>query len=379
MELDGSVWARLTASISRLTSLATAAAIVGGLLGCVGMWAIISLPGFLTLEDKPLPSGRLNFLLSWAGASAQVLVALSLTGVWTILGGMRSRLGTLGGFAALVWLIASVWVIVYLRFVLTAMLEPGEIPRLPIIVSYAASWGGVASTLLLAAAARRSGTMGRWWIVLIALGALELPVLAKSLLSLAETLGDAEWLVLLFGLPTSAMGLIEAVCWTLLGGTIFLSGRKLREQKFEEHKRSVEKENCHKARRLYEEAFGMRTFSVVDEMVGQDLYDHLHQQKWRKNFKRTIAELHSTFPDLNLRIEAQTAESEEVTTHCVLSGTDWGGIIWYPPTNKTATFSGIYKDRFSDGKLIEHWGEVDMLSLREQLGLPIEADNSQPT
>ena len=65
MKLDGSMRAKLTVSISRLASLAAATAIVGGLPGCVGMWAIISLPGVLTLEDKPLPFGRLNLSL-WA-------------------------------------------------------------------------------------------------------------------------------------------------------------------------------------------------------------------------------------------------------------------------------------------------------------------------
>jgi hypothetical protein len=282
--------ARLTAYVPRLTSVAAAAAIVGGLLGCAGLWALISLPGFLTLEDKPLPSARLNALLSWASASAQVLVALSLTGVWTILGGLRSRLGTLGGLMALVWLLASVLVIVYVRLVLPGVIELSEVPRLPVVVSYTASWGGVASTFLLAGAAFSSEGARRCAIFLISLGVLEIPALAESLLSLAQTLGNAEWLVLLFGLPTSAMGLIEAVCWTLLGGAIYLSGRKLQEREFEEHKRSLEKENCLKARRLYEEAFGIETLSTVDELAGQDLYDHLHQRRGRKNFKRTITE-----------------------------------------------------------------------------------------
>lgn len=371
--------ARLTDFIPKLTTWAAIAAVIGGLLGCAGIWSIVSLPGFLTWEDKPLAPAQLNFLYRWGNKSAQMLIALSLVGIWMLVGGVRSWLGTLGAFVALVWLIASLWVVVYLRFVLPGVMEPGGISSLPIIVSYAASWGGVTSTLVLAAAAFKSINTRRWAVFLIALGVLEMPVLAKTLISVAQSLGNVEWLVLLFGLPTSAMGLIEAAGWMLLGMTMFLSGRKLQERKFNERKRSVEKENCHKSRRLYREAFGLRNLSVVDELAGQELYDHLHQQRGRKNFKRTIAELHGSFPDLTLQIGAQTAEGAEVTTHCIFSGTDRGGILWYPPTNRTATFSGVYKDRFLDGKLVEHWGEVDMLSLREQLGLPIEADNSQPT
>lgn len=369
---------RLATPIPKLTTWAAAAAVVGGLLGCAGIWSIVSLPGFLTWEDKPLAPARLNFLYRWGNESAQVLIALSLVGIWMLVGGVRSWLGTLGAFTALVWLFASIWVVVYLRFVLPGLIEPGGISGLPIIVSYAASWGGMASTLILAAAAFRSRTVGRLWLVLITLSVLETPLLSEKIISLAQYLGNVEWLVLLFGLPTSAMGLIEAVGWMLLGGIIFSLGRKREERKLEERQHRVEKDNRHKARRLYEDAFGRGLLSVIDEFVAQDLYDHLHQQEGRKKFKRTIAKLHNTFPNLKLHIEAQIADNEEVTTHCVLSGTDQGGVLWYPPTNKTATFSGIYKDRFSDGKLVEHWGEVDMLGLRRQLGLPTEVDKSEP-
>ena len=59
-----------------------------------------------------------------------------------------------------------------------------------------------------------------------------------------------------------------------------------------------------------------------------------------------------------------------MTTRWTASGTDAGGVLWYPPTGEAATFSGTFTDRFEDGRLVEHWGESDTAGLLRRLGLP---------
>jgi predicted ester cyclase len=116
---------------------------------------------------------------------------------------------------------------------------------------------------------------------------------------------------------------------------------------------------------------------VVNERVAADFFDHLHHRRGPEEFKRTIADLHRTFPDLSVSVEEQHVEDDTVTTRCVLSGTDRGGVLWYPPTNKRASFTDTYTDRFSDGKLVEHRGESDIESLLRQLGLsPLRGDEA---
>jgi predicted ester cyclase len=116
---------------------------------------------------------------------------------------------------------------------------------------------------------------------------------------------------------------------------------------------------------------------VVNERVAADFFDHLHHRRGPAEFKRTIADLHRTFPDLSVSVEEQHVEDDTVTTRCVLSGTDRGGVLWYPPTNKRASFTDTYTDRFSDGKLVEHRGESDIESLLRQLGLsPLRGDEA---
>ncbi len=49
----------------------------------------------------------------------------------------------------------------------------------------------------------------------------------------------------------------------------------------------------------------------------------------------------------------------------------------FQPTGKTATWTEIHIARVQDGKVVEHWGEVDQVGMMQQLGLmPAQAPAS---
>jgi predicted ester cyclase len=52
-----------------------------------------------------------------------------------------------------------------------------------------------------------------------------------------------------------------------------------------------------------------------------------------------------------------------------MKGTNTGSFMGIPPTGKYITFTGNYIARISNGKIIEHWGEEDGVSLLQQLGV----------
>ena len=170
------------------------------------------------------------------------------------------------------------------------------------------------------------------------------------------------------------VGLPEEVGWAILLALVLLLWivRRLRRRKAEEEElRAVAEENRCKARRIYEEAFGKGDFFVIDEVIAEGFVDHLGQRRGPEGFKRSVASLRSTFPDLHVTVEEQSVEGPSVTTKCTLRGVDRGGVLWYPPTEKSAAFAATYTDSFSGGMLVEHRGRSDTAGLLEQFGLPL--------
>jgi len=75
------------------------------------------------------------------------------------------------------------------------------------------------------------------------------------------------------------------------------------------------------------------------------------------------------FPDYQTVIEDMLAEGEKVAARIKMTGTNTGEFMGIPATGKHVEFTGIYIARISNGKIIEHWGEEDSVSLLQQLGV----------
>jgi predicted ester cyclase len=377
--VNGLVGLRLGAGSEGLPSLSwlvwggALAAVVGGLLGAAVLTFCVILPdGFFTLGcslDQLFGSLRLS----------RVLTTLSLGGVCVLMAGPWSRLvWVMGALAALLSLATLVWAVAEGPIVMFLVEQMPDVPEPLLYASGTALWGRPIFMVILGAALLWAG---RWLpaLLLFVLGALEAPLLVVSPGSWMRVLNvdNAEWPVLLLGGPGLPPGLIGAAGWTLLGTAILFWGLMLKERRLGERRRAVAEENGRKARCLYEKAWDAGNLSVVNELVAADFFDHLHHRRGPEEFKRTIADLHRTFPDLSVSVEEQHVEDDTVTTRCVLSGTDRGGVLWYPPRNKRASFTDTYTDRFSDGKLVEHRGESDIESLLRQLGLsPLRGDEA---
>jgi hypothetical protein len=55
----------------------------------------------------------------------------------------------------------------------------------------------------------------------------------------------------------------------------------------------------------------------------------------------------------------------------LFTGTQTGPFRGLPPTGREVRFSGIEINRMADGKVIEHWFQLDALTLFQQLGLRV--------
>ena len=87
-------------------------------------------------------------------------------------------------------------------------------------------------------------------------------------------------------------------------------------------------------------------------------------EAWRQ-FTTPFVEV---FPDLRLTIQDIAAEGETVAARVAFHGTHRGEFQGLPPTGKQVVFSSMEFNRVVDGKVEEHWVELDLLGLMQQLG-----------
>jgi predicted ester cyclase len=132
----------------------------------------------------------------------------------------------------------------------------------------------------------------------------------------------------------------------------------------------VEAENLSLANHLYREAWVGGDLAIVDEVFSTRCEDRYGNGCGPDSVKRSVAGLRKSFPDLGFCVESQEADGKTVRTRWTASGTDLGGVLWYPPTGRSASFGGEFVDRFEGDRIVEHDGRSDTAGLLEQLGLP---------
>ena len=134
----------------------------------------------------------------------------------------------------------------------------------------------------------------------------------------------------------------------------------------------MSEENKATTRRFMEEVINKGNFAVIDEVIAPDCVDHNPmpgQAQGPEGAKQAIGMLRTAFPDLRITIEDMVAEGDKVAMRGSMTGTQNGEFMGIAPTGKSCTFDLITIDRFRDGKVVEHWEQVDMMGMMQQLGV----------
>jgi predicted ester cyclase len=132
-----------------------------------------------------------------------------------------------------------------------------------------------------------------------------------------------------------------------------------------------EKENEEVFRRLIEEGFNKGNLVALDALFAPNFMEH--QDGFVppnvEGVKGAIVSLRTPFPDLKLTIEGIIASGDETWARITARGTHQGPFMGRPPTGKSFAVTVIDICHFENGKIVEHWGVADRLSLMGQLGL----------
>ena len=124
-------------------------------------------------------------------------------------------------------------------------------------------------------------------------------------------------------------------------------------------------------RRMLEEVLNQGTISLIDELVAPDFVEHEELPPGipagREGVKQLFTTLRGAFPDLKATIDV-IAEGDKVVARSTWSGTHQGEFMGIPPTGVKINVPGISIFRIAGGKIVEHWGEEDVLGWLQQLG-----------
>jgi predicted ester cyclase len=123
--------------------------------------------------------------------------------------------------------------------------------------------------------------------------------------------------------------------------------------------------------------------SILDTYIGPAYVDHnpppiASKKPGMAGLKETFNTGLDIFSEFSHVVDDQVSEGDKVATRITGTGKHVGAFLGIPPTNKMVTMSGIAIHRIADGKLVEHWGQVDAMALLVQMGA-VPAPPALPT
>ena len=124
--------------------------------------------------------------------------------------------------------------------------------------------------------------------------------------------------------------------------------------------------------RRYQEIYNSNQLDDLPEVVAEDLLTPKIMPGMPPGLeggKRVHETTLIGMPDWHTDIDDMIAEGEKVVARITMTGTHTGDFWGIPATGKRVEFTGMYMVRIADGKIIEHWGEEDGVSLLQQLGV----------
>ena len=125
--------------------------------------------------------------------------------------------------------------------------------------------------------------------------------------------------------------------------------------------------------RRYREAHNSNQLNLLDEIVAADLIAHNllpNVPRGLEGGKMVHMGVIASCPDLQTTTEDLFAEGDKVVERWSMSMTHTGEpFLGAPASGRRAQVSGTSIYRIAQGKIVEHWANMDFLGVLQQLGL----------
>jgi len=124
-------------------------------------------------------------------------------------------------------------------------------------------------------------------------------------------------------------------------------------------------------RSLFDEVLNRGRLSLIDDCFADDFVEHNPapgQGAGREGVKHRIRALREAFPDVRFVVDEIVAENEVVAVRYRWEGTHSGTFLGIPATGRRVAVRGMDFYRLKNGRVTEHWDNMDELAMLTQLG-----------
>ncbi len=126
--------------------------------------------------------------------------------------------------------------------------------------------------------------------------------------------------------------------------------------------------------RRFEEAWAGFDHDAVRGLWAADMVEHTQHTGGGNGLDVAIQNnegVRMAFPDVRRTIEDIFAEGDKVVVRVRMQGTNEGGLPWFgiPANGNKVDIEWVSEYRVADGKVAEHWTQMDVAGLMQQLGM----------
>jgi predicted ester cyclase len=125
--------------------------------------------------------------------------------------------------------------------------------------------------------------------------------------------------------------------------------------------------------RRLEEAWASWDHDAVRDLLSPDLAEHTEHTGGGRGIDAAVQAneaVRMAFPDCERTVEDLFGQDDKVVARVRMRGTNEGGLPWFgvPPNGAKVDVEWISEYRVADGKIVEHWAQMDIPKLMTQLG-----------
>jgi steroid delta-isomerase-like uncharacterized protein len=133
-----------------------------------------------------------------------------------------------------------------------------------------------------------------------------------------------------------------------------------------------EEENKALIRRWLQEVWNEKKPEVIDELLTPDVKAHGMGPNGTvltgpAAFRSAYDALTGAFPDVEVTVELMIASGDTVATYLTARATHGGDHLGVPATGAKVTFPVMSMARIVDGKIVEGWNVLDLLTVLQQV------------